>query len=129
MPVRSLSSSVLRWISREEAVESFFKWAREVCSSREDVVGVGLFGSCARGDWGVGSDLDVVVLLRESSEPFWKRYLEFDTTNLPVPVDLLVLTLDEVEAMKGTRFYREIMEGNTIWVRCSEGNESVKGEL
>ncbi len=117
-----MSSSVLRWISREEAIEAFLGWAKRVCASKEDVVGVGLFGSCARGDWGVGSDLDVIVLLKESSEPFWKRYLEFDTTDLPVPVDLLVLTLDEVEGMRGTRFYREVIEGNTIWVRCGESS-------
>ena len=118
MPVRSLSSSVLKWVPKEDVINAFFRWAKKVCAIREDVVKVGFFGSYARGDWGVGSDLDVIVVLKESSLPFWKRGLEFDTTDLPVTVDLLVYTLEEIEKMKGTRFYRDVIEGEAVWVKC-----------
>jgi predicted nucleotidyltransferase len=57
---------------------------------------VGYFGSYARGDWGVGSDLDLVVVLSECDEPPLRRGLAFDTiSGFPVPVDLLVYTQDE----------------------------------
>ena len=57
---------------------------------------VGYFGSYARGDWGVGSDLDLVVILTECGEPPLRRGLAFDTiSGFPVPVDLLVYTQDE----------------------------------
>jgi predicted nucleotidyltransferase len=49
-------------------------------------VAVGYFGSYARGDWGVGSDLDLVVIVEASAEPFERR---------AVPVDLLVYTRAE----------------------------------
>ena len=78
MPVRSLNSSVLRWVPEEEEVIKAFKdWAKKVCLKRRDVVKIGFFGSYARGDWGVGSDLDVIVVLKESDLPFWKRCIEF----------------------------------------------------
>ncbi|HEV8675412.1 MAG TPA: nucleotidyltransferase domain-containing protein [Methylomirabilota bacterium] len=60
---------------------------------------IGYFGSYARGDWGVGSDLDVVMLVGESSEPFVRRAARWDTTSLPVPVDLLVYTTEEWEGL------------------------------
>jgi predicted nucleotidyltransferase len=67
-------------------------------SLRTDVLAVGFFGSYARGDWGVGSDLDVVVLVTESSQPALRRSIDYDTvTGFPVPVDLLVYTTEEWE--------------------------------
>jgi predicted nucleotidyltransferase len=56
---------------------------------------VGLFGSYARGDWGVGSDLDIVVLVTDTERSFVERPSSFDPYSLPVPVDLVVYTLDE----------------------------------
>ena len=45
---------------------------------------------------GVGSDLDLVVILSECGEPPLRRGLAFDTIRgFPVPVDLLVYTHDE----------------------------------
>jgi predicted nucleotidyltransferase len=60
------------------------------------VLRVGYFGSYARGDWGVGSDLDLVVILTECDETPLRRGLAFDTiSGFPVPVDLLVYTSAE----------------------------------
>ncbi len=119
MPVRFLNSSVLKWASKEEVVEAFIKWAKEIYSNRSDVIKIGYFGSYARGDWGTGSDLDVIVILKESSQPLWKRVLEFDTTNLPVPVDLLVYTVKEIEGLKGTKFYEDVIKTEVVWVELN----------
>ena len=116
MPVRSLNSSVLRWVPKDQVIKALMEWAEEVYSSRSEVVKIGYFGSYARGDWGVGSDLDVIVLLRESPLPFWERCLEFDTTVLPLPVDLFVYTLEEVKKLKGTKFCRDVIEREVIWI-------------
>ncbi|WP_457601036.1 nucleotidyltransferase domain-containing protein [Hydrogenivirga sp.] len=120
MPVRSLSSPVLRWVPEGEVIRAFSEWAKKICRERNDVVRVGFFGSYARGDWGVGSDLDVIVVLKHSSLPFWKRAIEFDTTALPVPVDLFVYTTEEINRMRGTKFYREVIEREALWVDCHE---------
>jgi len=51
--------------------------------------------STARGDWGVGSDLDIVVLVHAADLPFERRPMRYDSTELPVPSDVLVYTVEE----------------------------------
>ena len=78
----------------------------------------GFIGSYARGNWGVGSDLDVVLVLRKSAEPFPQRPLLFNLSKLPIPVDVLVYTVEEWERIirSTSRFGRELAEAN--WVFC-----------
>jgi predicted nucleotidyltransferase len=40
-------------------------WAERIIDERPEVLWIGYFGSYARGDWGVGSDIDLIALLRE----------------------------------------------------------------
>ncbi|WP_245575164.1 nucleotidyltransferase domain-containing protein [Meiothermus rufus] len=54
-----------------------------------------MFGSYARGDAGVGSDLDLVVLLRDSPLPFYRRAAGLPTEQLPVLAEVLVYTQAE----------------------------------
>ena len=100
MPVRSLTSRVLRWPDAAAVTEAFRRWAAESARRRSDVVRIGYFGSYARGDWGVGSDLDVVIVLEDCELPFERRGVEWDTFPLPVPVDLLVYTQAEWRSME-----------------------------
>jgi hypothetical protein len=117
MPVRSLTSSVLRWPSRQVVDEAVREWAAENAGRREDVVAVGYFGSYARGDWGVGSDLDLVLVLIESDRPFTDRPLEWDVTALPVPTDMLVYTAAEWRAMQSERSgFGRALRAETVWV-------------
>src|SRR3990172_869183 len=95
MPVRSLGSSVLKWPDAATVRAAVRQWAGRVAAEHQDVTAIGWFGSYPRGDWGVGSDVDLVVVVRESPEPFERRALRFDATNLPVPADLLVYTRAE----------------------------------
>jgi predicted nucleotidyltransferase len=43
------------------------------------VLEIGYFGSYARGDWGVGSDVDLIVIVAESELPRERRAVEFGT--------------------------------------------------
>src|SRR5207249_8986368 len=73
LPVRSLSSSVVIWPDRA-AVESALRlWAEGASRIRRELVRVGYFGSYARGDWGVGSDLDVVLVVAGPGAPVARR--------------------------------------------------------
>ena len=69
-------------------------WAGRV-ASRPRVRAVGLFGSLVDGPWGVGSDVDLVVVVDASDEPVTRRALAFPTDGLPVPADVLVYTDSE----------------------------------
>ncbi len=73
MPVRSLRSSVLRWPSRSEVDRAVRRWVAAAGRDRPEVLRIGYFGSYARGDWGVGSDLDLLVIVTEAEEAFEKR--------------------------------------------------------
>jgi hypothetical protein len=88
-----------------------------VAEECRDVLRVGYFGSYARDDWGVGSDLDLVVIVADTDQPFEKRGLKFDTTLLPVPADLLVYTASEWEALqKEGRGFPRTLQRETVWV-------------
>ncbi len=79
-----------------------------------EVIRIGYFGSYARGDWGPGSDLDLVIVVDRSEKPFIYRAADFPYEKLPVPVDLLVYTLEECERLRGT--FKEKLERETVWV-------------
>ncbi|MGC8890664.1 MAG: nucleotidyltransferase domain-containing protein, partial [bacterium] len=70
MPVRSLNSSVLKWPTYEEVIYKLKEWIKEVIEKRNDVLKIGFFGSYARGDFGIGSDLDLIIIVESSKLPF-----------------------------------------------------------
>jgi predicted nucleotidyltransferase len=101
-------------------------WAETVTRDRPEVVSIGFFGSYARGDWGVGSDLDLIIIVADSPQPFELRPSGFNTLELPVPTDVLVYTQEEWQAMKpGRRFFQEL-DREAVWVytRNSEPQEA-----
>ena len=62
-----------------------------------------LFGSRARGDWGLRSDADVLVILKESQHTRFfdriPRYLDL-FSKVSLPVDVFPYTEEELERMK-----------------------------
>ena len=117
MPVRSSNSPVLRWPDAATVQAASRRWAQAIAGEHPEILRVGYFGSYARGDWGVGSDLDVVIIVAESELPLEERARQLDSTSLPVPADLLVYTASEWDAMlrRGDRFARMIGQ-EPIWV-------------
>ena len=95
MPGSSLHGSVLRWPSTAEVLRAAGAWAEVQRRESPDLVAVGVFGSYGRGDAGVGSDLDLLLILKECSEPIWERLRRWDSASLPLACDLLVYSLLE----------------------------------
>ena len=116
MPVRSLNSSVLKWPDRDQVDASVRKWAKAVTARRNDVRRIGYYGSYARGDWGVGSDLDLVVVLASSGEPPLDRNLQFDLTELPIPAEVVVFTEAEWNALDPSKRFHRTLQEETEWV-------------
>ena len=116
MPVRSLASSVLRWPDAEAVSCDVRAWARKAAQIHPDAVCIGYFGSYARGDWGVGSDLDLVVVVEKSDLPFDRRAAEWDTKELPVPSDVVVYTQEEWESLPGKGRFGTMLRTETVWV-------------
>lgn len=117
MPVRSLNSSVLVWPNRAQVDSAVRRWAREIAAARPEVQRLGYFGSYARGDWGVGSDLDLVAVVDASDEPRERRALTWDLTSLPVPAEILIYTNAEWRALVADngRFSRTL-DQEAVWI-------------
>jgi len=115
MPVRSLNSSVLRWADAKTVDTAVRLWVREAVKNRQDVLKIGYFGSYARGDWGVGSDLDLIIILESSEQTILRRSVEWDVTQLPVPTDVLVYTAEEWQACSSGRFHQTVMR-EAVWI-------------
>lgn len=65
-------------------------------AARPEVVAVVLFGSLAKGCMGVGSDVDLLVILSDSEKPFLDRLAEYTPGSFPVDIDVFPYTLTEV---------------------------------
>lgn len=108
---------MLAWPDRETVDRAVRRWALAESATRRALVRLGYFGSYARGDWGVGSDLDLVAIVTSADDPFDRRALAWDLTVLPVPAELLVYTESEWEALveSGGRFARTL-DRDVVWV-------------
>lgn len=116
MPVRSLNSSVLKWPDAVAVDAAVRRWAEAAARRRPDVVRIGYFGSYARGDWGVGSDVDIVVVVERSSVPFERRPAEWDAAEIPVPADVRVYTVEEWSALPPDGRFRRALDREAVWV-------------
>jgi hypothetical protein len=117
MPVRSSSSSVLVWPTRAQVGSALETWAAANAAARPDLLRLGYFGSFAGTTWGVGSDLDLVAVVRHSALPFARRAIDWDLAPLPVPADLLVYTESEWLTLmaSGGRFGRTLAR-EIVWI-------------
>ena len=117
MPVRSSRSSVMRWPDREAVDQAVRAWVTALVNREPGVVAAGYFGSYARGDHGPGSDLDLVVLLRDTPLPPERRTLAWDLETLPVPAEALVYTLSEWQHLQDSspKLYHTLVD-ETVWV-------------
>lgn len=116
MPVRSLRSSVVTWPDAALVHAAVADWARQVAAQRPEVRRIGYFGSYARGDWGVGSDLDLLVVVAQCEEAFERRGVAWDTSMLPVPADLLVYTVAEWQTVSARGRFGETLRREAVWL-------------
>ena len=117
MPVRSLNSRVLVWPDRAQVDAAARDWAADAAKSHPELLRAAYFGSYARGDWGVGSDLDLLAIVQEALDSFERRPSAWDLSGLPVPAELLVYTKVEWDTLRagGGRFARTLAR-EAVWL-------------
>ena len=110
MPVRSLNQSVLRWPKPELILAAVQQWAEAQQAIRPALAKVGVFGSYGRGDAGVGSDLDLLLVDGAATGPQQQRLLTWPLERLPLSCDALVLTPTELQELlaSGSRMAIEL---------------------
>jgi hypothetical protein len=92
------------------------QWAAGVVAARPEVLRIGYFGSYARGDWGVGSDLDLVIIVDRSNEPFERRAAQWDVTGLPVPTEVIAYTREEWQGLDPQGRFSQAVKSEAVWV-------------
>ena len=117
MPVRSLNSSVLKWPDKKTVAAAAAAFARQETAARPGLLRLGFFGSYATGNWGVGSDLDLVAVVEQADRPFSERPIDWDLGNLPVPAEILIYTEGEWKEVvnRGDRFAK-VMSTEVVWL-------------
>lgn len=122
MPVRSLDSSVLRWPEAATVESALDGWVAALVEDRPEILRLGVFGSYARGEASVGSDLDLVAVVTDSPLSPLERARAWPTERLPVPAEVLVYTSAEWEEIqrRGGRF-AQVLATETRWVYQKEG--------
>jgi predicted nucleotidyltransferase len=80
MSATSSTGSVQRWPSSASVLEQTGAWARRQAAAHADLEAVGVFGSYGRGDAGVGSDLDLLLVLRHCDLPLATDLLVYSRT-------------------------------------------------
>lgn len=116
MPVRSLNSRVFTWPNAETVRAAVERWALAVYAADPNILRLGYFGSYARGDWGVGSDVDLIAIVLRSELSFERRSNMLPAPNLPVPADLLIYTAEEWDAMRQEGRFGQTVEREAVWI-------------
>jgi len=103
---------VLRWPDVNEVKKAFEKWAQKAVSRIPAIRKIGYMGSYVRGDWGVGSDLDVVVVIdaKTNGDRESIQVSRLSRRSIPVPVDLQVFEKSRWDRLmqENSRFARTL---------------------
>lgn len=109
--------TVFKAVDRDQVFCEVRDWAAVQKQSHPEILSIGVFGSYARGDFSPGSDVDLLIIVRDSDEPRWyMRAIGFDTSSLSPPVDVFVYTEAEKGRMvKDNRWLRRVLS-EIVWM-------------
>ena len=116
--MRDVSSDSVRtfFADRERVVRELRKWVAGLKRRRPDVEKVGLFGSYATDTYGVRSDADLLIVLRDSDRAFRDRISDLLPDGVSVPCDVFPYTATELERLgaEGSPWINHILE-EVVW--------------
>ncbi|MFH1883884.1 MAG: nucleotidyltransferase domain-containing protein [Planctomycetota bacterium] len=96
---KSSNSVKVVFADKNKVLHQLADYTRKVKRSRPEVEKVGLFGSYATEAFGPASDVDLLIILRESSKRFLDRIPDYLPENLSVSCDVFPYTKEEIERM------------------------------
>jgi len=117
MPEKSSNFVKVVFADKDKVLRQLHRFVTELKQARSEVEMVGLFGSYATDTFGPASDVDLLIILRQSSKRFLDRIPDFIPENLSVGCDVFPYTSEEVEKMKqdGNQWIRHIL-GEVVWL-------------
>ncbi|HUW18988.1 MAG TPA: nucleotidyltransferase domain-containing protein [Sedimentisphaerales bacterium] len=116
MQEQSSNSVRVIFADKEKVLRGLRECAAKL-KSRAEVEKVGLFGSYATDTYGPASDVDLLIILKESSKVFLDRIPDYIPENLTVSCDVFPYTAAEIEKMKqdGNSWIRHVLE-EVVWL-------------
>lgn len=116
MPVKLLNSAVLKWPEKNKVLNEAKLWAKSMGLGDDNIVKIYCFGSICKGTWGVGSDLDIAIIIKKTTVPFISRASLYDSSAISVPTDILVYTQFEITKLskEKSRFMDEIEKSSLL---------------
>lgn len=120
----------ITYFDKQAVSQALSKFLNELERKNPEVKRIILFGSFARGECVPGSDIDLLIVLRESNIPFLKRIPKYMPSHFPVGVDVFPYTEGELKEMfrSGNFFIKRVLEEG-IEVFCKEEDIDRAGEV
>lgn len=109
---RSLGSVKILSVNYEELIGALKRAARQIKETETGVENVFLFGSFARGDYTPLSDIDILITLARTDQPFLERRDRFiGYFRIPFDVNIIVYTVEEEQSMlaEGSIFLKDVL--------------------
>lgn len=93
-------SARVRYAEPEPIRKAVRDYARDIRGGHPEVRSIRWFGSWVRGDAGVGSDVDLCIIVDRSDKSRRDRMMDFLPRVFPVGIDLFVYTPAEFDALR-----------------------------
>jgi len=111
----SSDSAVAKLPAHDIMIQELRHISESMAKKYEEIEEIILFGSLARGDYGVDSDADILVIISSSHyDRFFDRIPKYVTDFLDfcMPVDVFPYTRKEIDIMKGKEslFIRSMLD-------------------
>lgn len=108
---RSSDSVEIEYFPNRQVWEELRVLVTQLREQHPEIEKVLVFGSLMRGDCVPGSDVDLLVVLRESIVPFLERIPRYTPSSFPVSVDVFPYTREELEHMlsEGNMFIQQVL--------------------
>jgi len=117
MPGKSSNSVRIVFADKNKVLRQLKAYVRKIKRARPEVEKVGLFGSYATDTFGPASDVDLLMILRESRKRFLDRIPDYMPDSLTVGCDVFPYTRAEIKKMKqeGSLWIRHVLK-EAIWL-------------
>ena len=123
---RQFSNSV-RVISanKTEVARAVEAYAARIRQTNPEITNIIWFGSWINGIPTPGSDVDLCIVVSDSTKPRHERGVDYLPLGFPVGIDIHVYTIAEFEALPETmpEWYRAMVSGREIWEMRKPGTQ------
>ncbi len=100
MPEKSSSSVKVVFADKANVLRQLKDYTKSIKRANPEVERLGYFGSYANDTYGPASDVDLLIILRQSDKRFLDRIPDFLTDNLSICCDVFPYTREEIEKIK-----------------------------